>query len=273
MFDISEDIFFFQGGSGSQLLGFLSKPEKPKAGILFCHPFAEEKNCAHFIVAEAARKFAQLGYAVMRFDLSGCGDSEGEFDEFTIENWLADIQTAKEHLREEAQVEDIYLWGLRFGAGLVLLDVQQSHDASGLILWQPIFDFQLYIHQYLRNQLGSNITSSGNGVSVKSLISNLEADEKVEVFGYTLSPTMYKNFMKVGKIEPSPDVNNQIFIASISQMETPPMTITQVVDKLKLSQKFLTFQHIEEEPFWDRYERWQAPNTTAKTANWLASIN
>ena len=80
MTGVDEQLFFFEGSNERKLLGFLHQPINncKETGIVYCHPFAEEKNCSHFVTARAAGEFARLGYPVLRFDFSGCGDSEGK---------------------------------------------------------------------------------------------------------------------------------------------------------------------------------------------------
>lgn len=271
MNDTTESMFFFLGGSGANLLGFTHMPtnDDKNTGIVYCHPFGEERNCSHFIAANAAREFAKHGYPVLRFDFSGCGDSEGAFEEFTLENWCNDITAAIQQLKERARVERIILWGLRLGAGLAMHYSAVQHNISALLLWQPILDLQGYVKQFLRNQIGSNIVSNGDGFSVKSLIAELETGEKVEVFGYRLNPLMYKSFLEMGRKSIFSEANCPIFFASISQMEKAPLSMIRSVAEMKNKCPIVEHVHIPEEPFWDRYERWESPEVISRTVEWL----
>ena len=63
---------------GVSLHGVLHLPAEPSGrALVFIHPFAEEKKCAHRSMVDAARACAAAGWAVLRFDLRGCGDSPG----------------------------------------------------------------------------------------------------------------------------------------------------------------------------------------------------
>ena len=271
--EIVENMFFFPGHSNVNLLGFTHIPDlhTRETGILYCHPFAEEKNSSHFITANAARAFAGIGYPVMRFDLCGCGDSEGDLKDVNLESWLEDIEASISIFKERAQVAHVILWGLRLGSALALL---ASHltDVKGLLLWQPVLNLDVYITQFLRNQVGANIANSKDGISVKSLVEKLEAGETVEVFGYRLSSRMYQSFIDVGKLPTTPLLENSTFIASISQMSAAPAALTRYVENAGAQSSQVAFEHIEEEPFWDRYERWEAPQVVDKTAAWLKKI-
>ena len=55
-----EKIFFFTGSGDRSLFGFLhhANVTANSIGIVYCHPFAEEKNMSHSVVVKSARIFA-----------------------------------------------------------------------------------------------------------------------------------------------------------------------------------------------------------------------
>ena len=65
-----------------------------RGGVLLCHAFAEEKLWSHRVYVTFARELAALGYAVLRFDFRGEGDSDLEFEQATISTRIADVITA-----------------------------------------------------------------------------------------------------------------------------------------------------------------------------------
>ncbi len=269
--EIREEMFFFPGGSDAKLLGFLHQPEKTaQTGIVYVHPFAEEKNCSHSVVAKAARSFAELGFAVMRFDLSGCGDSEGNMEDFTLADWQNDLKEAIRVFQEKSQVKRVALWGLRSGAGLCLLHALENDDIPFTLLWQPVLNFKDFIHQFLRQRVGTGLAAGGETVSVKSLVETLESGESVEVFGYTVSPALYRSFVKAGSVPSLNALKSKTFIASISLMEKASFKLANFAQNSLNGNT--SFVHLVEEPFWDRYWRWQAPKTTEETRKWLQNI-
>ena len=68
------------------------------------------------------RQMAQAGFAVLRFDLSGTGDSDGRLADLGWPHWLADSQAALQALRDASSDQDpdvpLWLWGVRGGAML-----------------------------------------------------------------------------------------------------------------------------------------------------------
>ena len=107
----------FESG-GEPLHGVLHVASEPASrALVLCHPFAEEKKCAHRTMVEAARAIAEAGIAVLRFDHRGCGDSPGSFGACDVHDWRADIRGALECAARETGAT-AGLLGLRLGATL-----------------------------------------------------------------------------------------------------------------------------------------------------------
>ena len=75
---MTETPVFFKNGT-NRLFGIVHYPEtgEPENAFVFCHPFAEEKLWAHRVYVNFARYLAKHGWAVLRFDYAGYGDSDG----------------------------------------------------------------------------------------------------------------------------------------------------------------------------------------------------
>ncbi len=153
----------FESG-GRRLLGILHEPSDPdRSGFVFCAPFAEEEKCSHRVMVDAARALAQAGYAVLRFHYRGCGDSEGEFAEFTLDDWRLDIHAALDYVRRNAIdcASSLNLLGLRLGASLAAQVAEERDDVRRLILWEPIVNGRSYVAQnLLRKRLRAALTDS-----------------------------------------------------------------------------------------------------------------
>src|SRR5688572_15086449 len=94
--------FDFPNGTGERLAGVLDLPAgEPRATALFAHCFTCGKNVV------AAKRIAEAltaqGIAVLRFDFTGIGSSEGEFANTTFSSNVADLIAAADHLRKTRQ--------------------------------------------------------------------------------------------------------------------------------------------------------------------------
>ncbi|VAW34698.1 hypothetical protein MNBD_DELTA04-1627 [hydrothermal vent metagenome] len=271
---INEKVFFFSGSGNRNLFAFLHHAESVKnsIGVVYCHPFAEEKNMSHSIIVKAARMIAEEGFPVFRFDLSGCGDSEGDLDHSTVEDWRQDLDKAIEIFHQETGVSRYLLWGLRLGAGLALMREQYSKDdePAGLILWQPVLDFSLHIEQFLRRSISSQILKKSNG-----LVSGMDAETEMRIYdtahviGYPITKHLYNSFNEIGDQPLTVTPSSPTLIVSVSLLDQPAVALKQHADRLRRSGTPVTLCHVSAEPFWDRYWQWECKNAAAVTLQWI----
>src|SRR5450830_145716 len=124
---------------GKTLLGILAKPETPaQVGVIVIVGGPQYRVGSHRMFTLLSHALATSGYAVLRFDCRGMGDSEGEQRDFQAIN--ADITAAINDLLEKApSVKDVVLWGLCDGASAALLYCHETHDprVSALCLLNP----------------------------------------------------------------------------------------------------------------------------------------
>ncbi len=139
--------------------------------ILLCNPFGEEAARAHRAYRVMARKLEDAGYASMRFDYSGTGDSSGDIADVGVEDWLHDIAAAAEHLRRESGVQRIVLVGLRLGATFAALSAQRGLlRIAHVLLWDPIVDGAEYLRElgrahrtYMQAEFGRPAAAGADG--------------------------------------------------------------------------------------------------------------
>jgi uncharacterized protein len=268
---LTEKMFFFPGSGNRNLLGFLhySGSASSTTGIVYCHPFAEEKNMSHSIVVKTARLFASAGFHVFRFDLSGCGDSEGDLQFSSIEDWQQDLNAAINIFQKETGASKFFLWGLRLGAGLCLLQQEDAVDIAGLVLWQPVLDFSVHIEQFLRRAITTQISNGkkiDNGLSVEC---KLQCEGLTHVIGYPISKHLYDNFTDVSKQPKNISPPTSVFILSISLMDQPNFGMKQYAENLKKAGTPVLVQHVKSEPFWDRYWQWECKEPADVSLQWL----
>jgi len=91
--------FDFPNGRGERLAALLDLPdEPPRAWALFAHCFTCGKDT--LAAARIARGLTRLGIAVLRFDFTGLGASDGEFANTNFSSNVADLVAAANHLRQ-----------------------------------------------------------------------------------------------------------------------------------------------------------------------------
>lgn len=125
--------------AGEELLGIVTAPEQPEPiGVLIVVGGPQYRVGSHRQFLLLARSLAKAGYAVMRFDYRGMGDSTGDLRDFEAVN--DDIATAINAFRQRRpDVVKIVLWGLCDAASACLLywDATQDARICGFVLLNP----------------------------------------------------------------------------------------------------------------------------------------
>jgi uncharacterized OsmC-like protein/alpha-beta hydrolase superfamily lysophospholipase len=123
--------FDFPNAQGQKLAALLDRPVgEPRAYALFAHCFTCGKDI------RAAKRVAEgltaLGIAVLRFDFTGLGSSEGEFANSTFASNVADLVAAANELRRRARAPTILI-GHSLGGTAVLAAAAEVAEARAVV--------------------------------------------------------------------------------------------------------------------------------------------
>ncbi len=122
------------------LFGWYHAPTQPAAScaVVICYPLHYEGLCTHRSHRKLALRLAGLGFAVLRFDYSGTGDSPGsDRDPARVRAWLDSVKTAAAEIRQRSGAAEIALVGVRTG-GLLAAAAAPDSKASAVALWAPV---------------------------------------------------------------------------------------------------------------------------------------
>ena len=171
---------------GESLVGILVAPDTPRnIGVVIVVGGPQYRAGSHRQFVLLARSLAQSGFAVLRFDHRGMGDSSGAQTDFQAVS--PDIAAAIDALRHHApQVEAVALWGLCDGASAALLYCHETKDSRvrGLCLVNPWVRSEAslarthvkhyYAQRLMDRQFWAKLLRGGVGVgAVTGLLRNL----------------------------------------------------------------------------------------------------
>jgi uncharacterized protein len=124
---------------GDSLIGVLARPAAPKpVGVVIIVGGPQYRAGSHRQFVLLSRALAAGGFAVLRFDYRGMGDSEGDMRDF--EHITEDVSAAVDSFQSTApEIKKYVLWGLCDGASAALLYCHATLDPRihGLCLLNP----------------------------------------------------------------------------------------------------------------------------------------
>ncbi len=120
----------FRGATGAMLAARLDLPAEPRAFAVFAHCFTCGKDI--FAASRIAWGLTAHGIAVLRFDFTGIGSSEGEFANTNFSSNVADLIAAADYLRQN-HGSPALLIGHSLGGAAVLAAASHVPDAVGVV--------------------------------------------------------------------------------------------------------------------------------------------
>jgi len=138
--------FTFPNQDGTLLSARLDRPDGPHlATAIFAHCF----TCGKDIPAarRISARLSQLGIAVLRFDFTGLGHSEGEFGNTTFTSNISDLRAAA-HALAERNLPASMLIGHSLGGAAVLKAAKKMPQIKAVVTLGAPFDPGHVVHNF-----------------------------------------------------------------------------------------------------------------------------
>ncbi len=194
----------FENGDGITLTGRLEMPSAtPQAYALFAHCFTCTKNIK--AAANITRALADCGIAVLRFDFTGLGESEGDFADTNFSSQVSDLVAAAGHLAAEYEAPQL-LVGHSLGGTACLMAAPQIPSSRAVAT------------------IGSPATASHIGRLLAGKREDIERDGRAEVSLGGRPFTINKQFID--------DIENQDVASTIHNLRRALMVLHSPVDEV-----------------------------------------
>ena len=118
-------------GTQGKLAAILEKPgPHPKAYVIYAHCFTCGKDS--LAASRISRGLVAQGYAVMRYDFAGIGQSEGKFEDTNFTTSVNDLVKVADHMKENYEAPSILI-GHSFGGTVVLGATSKIKSIKGVV--------------------------------------------------------------------------------------------------------------------------------------------
>lgn len=136
----------FPGSQGGHLAARLDLPSgAPRAFALFAHCFTCSKDI--FAASRVSAALAERGFAVLRFDFTGLGASDGEFANTNFSSNVADLLQAVAYLRENYEAPAVLI-GHSLGGAAVLAAAASVPEAKAVATIGAPADAEHVVHNF-----------------------------------------------------------------------------------------------------------------------------
>ena len=254
---------------GQHAFGVLhhSAEPDPELGLVYCAPFAEEQKSAYRVFVEFARRAAAKGIASLRFDYRGTGDSDGNFQDFTLEDWVDDTAAAVVCLKRKTRVGRIGIVGVRLGGMIAVQTARRIGDVSLLALWQPILDGSQFHRLEMRRFLIRQMMTKGKATrGTEDLAAEARDKSVVDMDGYLMRTELTDGIKATNLAKEEFELKARTLLFQISHTEKVAPQYEAFAERHR---ETTDLEALVSEPFWNRVGFVDNAPLFERTEDWL----
>lgn len=237
--------------------------------FVFCPPFAEEKKCSYRVMVHAAWRLAELGRAVLRFDLTGTADSEGDPAEGAPSRWRRDIEAAIGFAKEQTDSAKVSLLGLRLGSSLAAQVTAHRDDVDELVLWEPIVNGPTYLSHNLRRSLIKRALTEGEGFDATTSTQREAGDGHVDFDGHLVGARCQEEIKEIDLLSRPAPRAERVLIVNITPRPSLTKACQQLHDQYREAGCEVEAVPVREQPFWNLIGLVTGQASIEATVEWL----
>jgi exosortase A-associated hydrolase 2 len=264
-------------GRSGQLLVVVhaARGDAERRTVIVAPPFGEEMNKSRRMLSLFAQAAAECGIGTALPDLTGTGDSDGEFADARWDIWCDDLARTMDSVEARTGRAPVLL-AVRTGA-LLAFDVLRSFSlrCAELVLWAPVLDGERFMRQFLRLRIAGTMAQSlpaqADRESVASLEVSLRAGTALEVGGYTLAPELWAAMSKLKAHAPPPESGTALHwfeLVAAEPCQMPPAA-QRCIDALNRAGWRVQGHALAGPAFWGTAEITEVPQLVSATVSAL----
>jgi exosortase A-associated hydrolase 2 len=268
-----EKAFYFEN-EGKRLFAVLHSPNKKSLnkGIIFCHPYAEEKQLSHRLFVRFARELCNGGFHVLRFDCYGYGDSEGDFEETRLEIQIANTIKAIDLLEVQCGIKKPCLLGLRWGGTVAALVAERDSRVENLILWAPIINGKEYLEELIKKQMLSNLVNKNAAASKGQILEEFRSKGFFNIEGHALTMASFEEISGINLNTQVLTFKGNALIVTLKDIAGAYKSLEDLSGIYRGNGVLCELKVVEDKVFWDwqSFFEWYSPEEVYRhTLNWI----
>ena len=164
---------FYFGPAARPLLGWYhaAAGEWRDVAVILCAPLGYQHLASYRTMRMLATRLSALGFAVVRFDYPGMGDSAGdEHEPGLVHDWIGAVGLAEAEARRLSGATRIAAVGLGVG-GIIAASAGRLDPMDALVLWAPVESGRRFIRELRVLQgAGDDSVTSRDGLEAGGFI-------------------------------------------------------------------------------------------------------
>lgn len=126
-----------------KLCGVLNKINDSEEIVVICHARTSNKDSRP--TTELSKKLTLDGFNNFRFDFIACGESDEEYNEYTVSNMIRNLHDTLEMLNKKYNFSSFILIGCSIGGKIVSNVDITKYNIKKIILWYSAIDYGRYL--------------------------------------------------------------------------------------------------------------------------------
>jgi exosortase A-associated hydrolase 2 len=239
-----------------------------QGAVMVVAPLGEEMNKSRKLFSDLGCALAQAGFTLIVADLIGTGDSDGDFEDASMDLWVRNLDAVADWaVKRGLQIDG--LLGVRFGCLLAAHWLRaRDRRVPCTVFWQPVVDGNQIVRQWLRLRVAASMFDGKGKTTNADLERRLNAGESIDVAGYSLTAEFARELRLLDLTKLLGDHVGRLHVFEIGD----PDECSAAVQRMKQEQQAYEIAKVPGDTFWAATEIVRNSHLVTRTAESLATV-